>query len=134
MTKIPEQHPNPVVRHLLFFFGWVTFVLGIIGLLLPVVPTSPFMILSAVCFLRSSPRFYHWLTDHPVFGIYVRYYLSGEGMPERVKLTAITLLWIMMLVTALLIIEQEWLSTLLLSIAMLVSIYIVGLPEPEEDL
>ncbi len=128
----PSPHPNPLLRRLIFIGGWLAVVLGVIGLLLPVVPTAPFLILAAYCFLNSSPRFYHWLVEHRVFGLYVRYYLSGQGMPERAKLMAVGMLWLMMLITALWIIDSEWLSALLLTIALAVSIYIAALPEPVE--
>ena len=79
IMKTPYQHRNPVVRYTLFVIGWISFVLGMIGLLLPVVPTTPFLLLSAACFLRSSPRFYVWLTEHRWWGKYIRYYLNGQG-------------------------------------------------------
>lgn len=121
---------NHTLRWLLIIAGWISFILGMIGLLLPVVPTSPFLLLSATCWVRSSPRFYFWLITHRWFGPYLRYYLSGEGIPRRVKLTIIGVLWLMMLPTALLIVSQRWLSATLLIIATGVSIYIARQPEP----
>lgn len=128
--KSPYQHRNPVVRYSLFALGWLSFVLGMIGLLLPVVPTSPFLILSAACFLRSSPRFYHWLVNHRWFGIYIRYYLDGRGIPTKVKVLILTMLWIMILSSALLIVRIPWVTATMCTIAALVSIYILRLPTP----
>ncbi|MGJ8686911.1 MAG: YbaN family protein [Spongiibacteraceae bacterium] len=128
--RTPYQHSNRFIRYALFAIGWLSFVAGMIGLLLPVIPTSPFLILSAACFLRSSPRFYQWLTEHRWFGVYIRYYMDGEGIPRRVKILIITILWIMMLSSALLIVTIRWLSVLMLVIAAMVSIYIARQPEP----
>ncbi|MDX1506228.1 MAG: YbaN family protein [Spongiibacter sp.] len=130
--KEPYEHANPLVRYSLLALGWLSFVLGMIGLLLPVVPTSPFLILSAACFLRSSPRFYHWLVNHRWFGIYVRYYLEGKGMPRRVKFLVLGMLWVMILSSALVIVRIPWVTLVMCSIAGLVSVYILRLPTPEE--
>lgn len=136
MLPDPEQLQNrhPVIRWLLFGLGWVSVVLGLIGLLLPVMPTTPFLLLAAACFLRSSPRFYRWLINHRLLGPYLRYYLSGMGIPRRVKRRVIFVLWVMMLTSALLIVPWRWLSALLLLIALAVSIYIARQPEPDESL
>lgn len=128
--KTPYQHSNRFIRYSLFAIGWLSFVAGMIGILLPVIPTSPFLILSAACFLRSSPRFYHWLIKHRWFGVYIRYYMDGEGIPRRVKVLIIAALWLMMLSSALLIVTIKWLSALMLIVAALVSIYIARQPEP----
>ncbi|MFT6163794.1 MAG: uncharacterized membrane protein YbaN (DUF454 family) [Zhongshania aliphaticivorans] len=130
--KAPYQHRNPIVRYALFSIGWISFVLGMIGLLLPVVPTSPFLLLSAACFLRSSPRFYVWLTEHPWWGRYICYFLDGQGIPRRIKVLILCMLWIMILSSAFLIVKIMWVSVTMMVIAAAVSIYIVRLPEPRE--
>ena len=131
-SKAPYQHRNPVVRYVLFTLGWISFVLGMIGLLLPVVPTSPFLLLSAACFLRSSPRFYKWLTEHRWWGRYIRYFLDGQGIPRRIKVLILSMLWIMILSSALLIVKIMWVSVTMIIIAAAVSVYIIRLPEPQE--
>ena len=130
--KPPFEHRNPVIRYSLIFIGWLSFVLGMIGLLLPVVPTSPFLILSAACFLRSSPRFYYWLTEHRWFGRYIRCYIEGEGIPRRIKWIILLVLWTTMLTSALLIVRIQWVSIAMIGIAVGVSIYIIRHPEPRE--
>jgi uncharacterized membrane protein YbaN (DUF454 family) len=130
--KAPYQHRNPIVRYALFTLGWISFVLGMIGLLLPVVPTSPFLLLSAACFLRSSPRFYIWLTEHRWWGRYIRYFLDGQGIPRRIKVLILSMLWIMILSSAFLIVKIMWVSVTMMIIAGAVSIYIIKLPEPQE--
>jgi len=57
-------------------------------------PTTPFLLLAAACYVRSSQRFYNWLMNNRLFGIYISNYVQGKGMPLRVKVFTITLLWI----------------------------------------
>lgn len=128
--KTPYQHRNPAVRYLLFVIGWISFVLGMIGLLLPVIPTTPFLLLSAACFLRSSPRFYVWLTEHRWWGKYIRYYLDGQGIPRRIKIGIIAMLWITILTSALLIVKIHWLSVMMISVAAIMTVYIAKQAEP----
>ena len=65
--------------------AWLGVALGVIGIFLPVLPTTPFLLLAAACFARSSPRFYHWLVDHPRIGPWIRDYLQGNGIPFKGK-------------------------------------------------
>jgi uncharacterized membrane protein YbaN (DUF454 family) len=130
IMKAPYQHRNLVIRYILFTIGWISFVLGVIGILLPVLPTTPFLLLSAACFLRSSPRFYTWLTEHRWWGKYIRYYLNGEGIPRRIKILITTMLWITILSSALLFVKIHWLSAIMISVATIISIYIFRQPEP----
>lgn len=130
--KTPYQHTNPAIRYTLFIIGWISFVLGMIGVLLPVVPTTPFLLLCAACFLRSSPKFYVWLTEHRWWGKYIRYYLNGEGIPRRVKVVIIVMLWITILSSALLIVKIYWLSVMMISVAVIMTIYLIRQPEPKQ--
>ena len=74
--------------------GWLSVALGVIGIFLPVLPTTPFLLLAAACFARSSPRFYHWLVDHPRLGPWIRDYLQGNGIPFKGKVYGIGLMWL----------------------------------------
>ena len=73
----------------IFFMG-----LGFVGIFVPVLPTTPFVLLSAALFARSSDRFYRWLIGNRFFGRYIKNYREGKGLPLRVKLSAIIILWI----------------------------------------
>jgi uncharacterized membrane protein YbaN (DUF454 family) len=68
-------------RRLLIVAGTLFTGLGIIGIFVPILPTTPFLLLAAACFMRSSERFYHWLINNRILGAYVRDYMEGKGIP-----------------------------------------------------
>ena len=72
-------------RTLWLSLGLIFVALGMVGVLLPGLPTTPFMLLAAACFARSSNRFYNWLINNRLFGEKVRRYRAGHGIPRRIK-------------------------------------------------
>jgi len=80
-------------RQLLLAAGTLSLAIGIVGIVVPILPTTPFLLLAAGCYLRSSPRFYNWLMGNRFFGAYIRNYIEGRGIPVKVKLFTIILLW-----------------------------------------
>jgi uncharacterized protein len=83
-----------VWRYLLMGFGTVAVVMGVVGIFVPMWPTTPFLLLAVVCYVRSSDRMYQWLLSHRHLGKYVRDYASGEGIPRRAKAIALSLMWV----------------------------------------
>jgi hypothetical protein len=81
-------------RRLLIGAGILSTGLGIIGVFVPVLPTTPFLLLAAACYMRSSERFYQWLIDNRILGAYIRNYVEGRGMPIKIKISTILLLWL----------------------------------------
>lgn len=81
-------------RRLLVGAGTLCAGIGIVGIFVPILPTTPFLLLAAACYMRSSERFYRWLTNNRIFGAYVRNYVEGRGMPIRIKAFTILLLWL----------------------------------------
>jgi len=80
---------SPIRRWGWFALGWVMVALGFIGLLLPVMPTTIFLILAAGCFSHSSPRFEAWLLDHRWFGTSIRRWRERRAIPRKAKILAI---------------------------------------------
>ena len=115
---------NRFVRYLLQGVGWLSVVLGVIGIFVPVLPTTPFLLLAAACFARSSPRFYHWLVDHPRLGPWIRGYLDGDGIPLKGKVYAIGLMWLSIGFSCWLV-PMAWARGLMVVSAVLVSVYIL---------
>lgn len=74
--------------------GTVFLALGAVGVPLPILPTTPFLLLAAACYLRGSPRMYRWMMTNRLFGAYLADYRAGRGVPARTKAMAIALLWI----------------------------------------
>jgi len=85
---------SPISRALWFTLGLVFMTLGLIGIPVPGLPTTPFMILAAACFARSSQRFYDWIINNNLFGHHVRNYREGNGIPESSKKVIIPTLWL----------------------------------------
>lgn len=77
-----------MVKILLFSFGTISLGLGIIGVFLPGLPTTPFLILSATCYLKSSTKFYNWLINNPVLGKDIKNYLEKKSIPKKTKIKA----------------------------------------------
>jgi uncharacterized membrane protein YbaN (DUF454 family) len=113
---------------LLLACGWTSLGLGAAGLVLPVLPTVPFVLLAAACFLRGSERHYRWLVSHPVFGPHVADYLAGKGLRRRAKVTALATLWASVLLSVLVFIPLPAADVAVLAIAGAVSAYILWLP------
>lgn len=86
----PPPLPTRALRHwLLTGFGWLCVGLGCLGAVLPVLPTTPFLLLALWAFSRSSTRFHRWLVDHRWLGRYVRDWESQRVIPLRAKVVAI---------------------------------------------
>ena len=68
--------------------------LGIAGIFLPILPTTPFLLLAAACYMRGSEKFYNWLMNHPKHGEFIKNYREKKGIKKRVKIQAVILLWI----------------------------------------
>ena len=73
--------------------GVLCVAVGTIGVVVPLLPTTPFLLLAAACFARSSDRFYDWLMGHRWFGLTIRNYRERRGTTRRVKIAAIAFLW-----------------------------------------
>lgn len=73
--------------------GVLAVLLGILGLFLPLLPTTPFLLLASWCFARGSTRLHRWLLSHRVFGEYLRNFEAGRGIPLKAKLLATAMLW-----------------------------------------
>lgn len=107
--------------------GVLCVLLGIVGIFLPLLPTTPFLLLAAACFARGDSRMHHWLLNHRVFGSYLRDYQAGKGIPARAKLLAMLMMWTSLAYAGWRF-EFWWLRLLLLAVGMGVSIYLLRLP------
>jgi uncharacterized membrane protein YbaN (DUF454 family) len=127
MTKEKNQIiiSHSPIRYLLLTFGTIFLCLGIIGIIIPLLPTTPFLLLSAACYARSSTKFYHWLLHNKWFGNYIKYYYEGRGIPIEIKFFTIVLLWWTILISIFFFIDLFLVKIIMLLIAILISIHIL---------
>lgn len=105
--------------------GTMCVALGTLGIFLPLLPTTPFLLLAAVCYARSSPRLLHWLTHNRWFGSYIRNYREGRGMPLREKILTLALLWLTIAVTIVFFVSIVWVQIALIVIAGGVTVHLL---------
>jgi uncharacterized membrane protein YbaN (DUF454 family) len=130
---MPESQVSrhPLLRYGLLVIGWLSLVLGVIGIFLPLLPTTPFILLAAACFLRSSDRLYRWLVSHPRLGPYIEGYLQGKGVPRRAKISALLLMWPSLLITAFVLLDNQMVRVILPLVGVATSLYILRQPTLE---
>ena len=133
-----SDRPSAPIRLLFLVAGLLSLGLGILGIILPILPTTPFVLLAAACFLRSSRRLYRWITSHRTFGPAIRGYLRYRAIGARTKVLALVTLWLVIGTTALFFVDRLWLRILLPAIAVGVTVYLSRMrtltPEMREDL
>ncbi len=118
---------SKIIKWALIAAGTILVGLAIIGILLPILPTTPFLLLAAACYARSSDRFYKWLMGNRFFGGYIKNYREGKGIPLKVKAYTISLLWATILVTAYFFITDTIVEILLLAIAVGVTVHVLSI-------
>jgi uncharacterized protein len=116
---------NKIGRISLIIAGSLSLVLGTIGIIVPILPTTPFLLLSAACYARSSQRFYNWLLNNRLFGVYIKNYREGKGVPGRIKYFTISLLWLTIILSVVYASENNYVRVLLICVAIAVSIHIL---------
>jgi len=113
--------------------GTLFVALGVVGIFLPVLPTTPFLLLAAVCYARSSQRFYDGLLTNRWCGEYIRIYRAGRGIPVQQKAVAIVLLWLTIGCTALFAVSVWWVRVVLFGIAVGVTIHLLAMKTVRPD-
>ena len=108
--------------------------LGMLGIFAPVLPTTPFLLLAAACFVRSSPRLYAWLIHHKWFGEYIRHYREHRAITLQAKIVTLVMLWGVIGYTALSVVSAWWLRALLGVIALGVTLHLLHLKTLTPDM
>jgi uncharacterized protein len=131
----PDNYLDLAAKWMLITAGMICVGLGALGIILPGLPTTPFLLLAAYCFARSSEHFHHWLLHHRWFGSYVRNFEQGRGMTRRAKGSTLLVMWLSFGVTIIFFVPVLWGQLGMVMMATAVSIYILRLPTPRpEDL
>lgn len=106
--------------------GLISLGLGVLGAFLPVLPTTPLLLLSAALFLRGNKRLYNWLMNHPKLGPYITNFMKHKSIPLRIKVVSITMLWATLLYCAIFVTEHWALRVLFIAIAIGVTLHILS--------
>lgn len=120
-----------IIRYLFFIFAWILVFLGVLGIFLPLLPTTPFLLAAAYFFARSSPRFYRWLTSNDYLRAYLDNYRLGVGVPRRMIRRSLIFLWLTLALSSLLWCNG-WYWLLLITVGMAVSAHLLMLKRAEE--
>lgn len=117
-----------LVRPLLIVIGTIAVALAVVGMFVPILPTTPFLLLAAACYARSSDRFLNWLLHNRWFGAYIRNYREGRGMPRRTKILTLAALWTTLLLSAMFAVSAWWLRMVLATVGAGVTIHLLRIP------
>ncbi len=115
--------PTPVIRVLLNTLALTSIALGVIGIFLPLLPTTPFILLAAWCFSHSSQRFHHWLLNHPHLGQIVHTWQDDRGISRSTRNRVVVLIWLSMAVSAMLL-KSVWVALVLATVGACVTVYL----------
>ncbi len=114
------------MKIVLIVIGSIALALGIIGIFLPLLPTTPFLLLAAALYFRSSPRLYEWLLSQKHLGPYIRNIREHKAIPLRAKIISVSMVWLTLLYCAYILHEQPWLSALMLILATAITWHILS--------
>jgi hypothetical protein len=125
MTKEQNTGRPVFIKILFIFLGMCALFLGILGIIIPGLPTTPFLLLSAGLFFRSSKRLYRWLMRQSYFGVRIRYYRIHRALPLKTKIYANSLMWIMIFLSVFLFIDQLWIRIIIIAAGITGSIVMI---------
>lgn len=112
-------------KAILIFAGTMCLALGVLGMFLPLLPTTVFLLMAAYCYSRSSERFHTWLLNNRFCGSYISNYKSGKGISIRQKISTIAILWASISFSIWMLSAGFWLTLLLVAIAVGVSLHLI---------
>ncbi len=120
-----SEEPSRLKRLLWNTGGTIALALGLIGIVIPVMPTTPFLLVAAACYLRGSRRMYDWLLGNRWFGTYLLDYVEGRGIPIRTKVLTIVFLWSAIVFSMVFFTSDPILRIILLAVAAGVTVHLV---------
>ena len=106
----------PAMRIFLIIVGSVSLVLGIVGIFVPMLPTTPFLLLSAAAWVKASPNLYAWLINHRIFGEYIRNYREHRAIPLRAKIISVSLVWLTIGYCIFAVVDEWWWAQVLMAL------------------
>lgn len=125
-----DLNRSKISRFIWFSLGFIIMSIGLIGIIIPGLPTTPLMILAAACFAKSSQRFYDWIINNKIFGKHVKNYREGKGIPSKSKKVIIPTLWFFVIFAILIGIPQHLIYAKIATfiLAIIGTIFIIRIP------
>lgn len=114
------------MKWILTILGLLALGLGILGIFLPVLPTTPLLLLAAALFLRSNRGLYDWLLNHPRLGPYIRNFLEHKAIPLKIKVLSVSLVWITLLNCAIFVADHWAFRLFFIVLAAAISVHILS--------
>ena len=134
-TPDPETMPpiaHGPLRWVLLALGWLFVGLGVVGAVLPILPTTPFLLLAAACFARSSERFYLWLLDNRIFGPLIRDWRAHRAMPRNAKRVAIGAIVVFIGSSTVFFLVDPWARAAMVATGVTLVIFLLRIPNRED--
>jgi len=118
---------NPVVKVFLYFAGFLFLGLGILGIFLPLLPTTPFLLLAASVFMHTNKKIYYWMFNNRWFGKSFRNYVKNKSVSKSVKISSLSVLGLTMAYSIIFVVDNLWIQAMLIAITIGVSYHILKL-------
>jgi len=125
VNRKTNEMPNTLKTGLLIIGGTLSMAIGILGIFVPVLPTTPFLLLAAACYMSSSQKLYNWLLSNRFVGAYISHYIQGKGIPLKVKLFTVIFLWITIGLSVVFAVQGVVIRVVLILVAVGVTTHII---------
>lgn len=125
---------SPLSKYFYFTSGILLVGIGVIGIFLPLLPTTIFLILASICFLKSSPKANEWLRNHKILGGYIDNYQNKTGLTRNAKIVNIITLWTSISLSAFWLTDEFYIRIILLAIAIGVTIHLVMIKKKRQEI
>lgn len=123
---------EPVIKIVFIALGGLSLTAGVIGIFIPGLPTTPFLLLSASLFAKSSERLHNWIVNHKVFGKYIREYREKKAIRLKYKVISLVMMWTMIGVSMLL--HDHWALRIVIGVLGAVGTFVLlRIPTMKED-
>lgn len=128
-----NKHKNPFVRSAYFVAGIIFLVIGILGIILPVMPGTIFLIISTTCFLKSSEKLSTWMLTNRYFGHSIKTFLEKKAVPLKIKFIAISFMWLPSLFSVFFVLQNNIARVAILATISAVTYYLLSLKTLREE-